>query len=203
MYSTISMAGTHRAKLIKGTTTAPLGWRIRNALRPSFLYGYLANYAAKLFSALTGIPTLTAELRLLLVKATGERIDYGVVSYRVVTTAFATFVVDQLQVETVAFGDFKYHANGTGIGAEAVGDVALGTDSGVARAAGTQTETSAQVYQSVGTLAFVSTLAITEHGLFNALTGVTLMDRSVFAAVNVVSGDSIQNTYSLSVNAGG
>jgi hypothetical protein len=29
------------------------------------------------------------------------------------------------------------------------------------------------------------------------------MDRTVFAAINVVSGDSVQNTYSLTIAAGG
>lgn len=203
MNSTMTMGGEHTARLIKGTEQAPALWRLRNALRPAYFLGYLANQLAKSFTAITGIPTMTAELAITLIKADGRRIDYGTVGYRVVTTAFVSFVVDQLQTETSVFGDYKYHANGTGTNAEAVGDTALQTDSGVARATGTQTEASATVYQSVGTLAFVSTLAITEHGLFNASSGVTLMDRTVFSAINVVSGDSIQNTYSLTIAAGG
>ena len=71
------------------------------------------------------------------------------------------------------------------------------------RVAGSQTEGAANVYVSVGTISYTSTKAITEHGLFNASTGPTLLDRSVFSAVNVVSGDSVQYTYSLTVNSGG
>lgn len=190
-------------KIVRGTLPAPWGWRVRNALRPNFWGGFLANKAAKFLSALTGIPTLTAELRIVVIKPDGRRIDYGIVGYRVVTTAFASFVVDQLQTETSVFGDFKYHAMGTGSTAENASDTAMETDSGVARNSGTQTESSATVYQSVGTLAFVSSLALREHGLFNASTVGTLMDRTVFAAINVVSGDSVQNTYSLTVSAGG
>jgi hypothetical protein len=146
---------------------------------------------------------MTAELAIVLIKADGRRIDYGTVGYRVVTTAFVSYVVDQLQTETSTFGDFKFHANGTGSTAENASDTAMETDSGVARTSGTQTEASATVYQSVGTLAFTSTLALREHGLFNVLTVGTLMDRTVFAAINVVSGDSVQNTYSLTIAAGG
>lgn len=203
MNSTLTLGGSHSAKLIKGTEQAPALWRLRNALRPEYWLGYAANRLAKSLSAITGIPTLTAELAIKLIKADGRVIDYGVVGYRVVTTAFVSYVVDQLQTETSTFGDFKYHANGTGTTAENVTDTAMETDSGVARTSGTQTESAATVYQSVGTLAFVSTLAITEHGLFNASTSGTLMDRTKFTAVNVVSGDSIQNTYSLTISAGG
>jgi hypothetical protein len=83
---------------------APFGWRLRNALRSSYWGGWLAAQTAKWLSRLTGLPTLTGELHILLTRQDGTRIDYGVVSYRVVTTAFVNFVVDQLQTETSVFG---------------------------------------------------------------------------------------------------
>jgi len=43
---------------------------------------------------------------------------------------------------------------------------------------------------------------VTEHGLFNASSAGTLMDRTVFSAINVVNGDSIQFTYELTATAG-
>ena len=122
---------------------------------------------------------------------------------KVVTTAFVDFVVDQLQTETSAFGDFKYHDCGTGVVAEAITDVGLGTPTGEARDIGTQTETDHDTYKSVATDTFAGTFAITEHGLFNAATSVTLMDRSVFGAVNVVSGNQIEFTFEISFTAGG
>jgi hypothetical protein len=78
------------------------------------------------------------------------------------------------------------------------------TTDGESRATGTQVEgASANIYKSVGTIAYTTTKAITEHGLFNDATAGTLMDRTKFAAVNVVSGDSIEFTYQLTVSAGG
>jgi hypothetical protein len=154
-------------------------------------------------SALTGIPTLTAELRAVLVRADGSRVNYGVLSRRLVTTAFVTFVVDQLQTETSVFGDFKYHDSGVGTTAENAANTTIETTDGESRATGTQTEGAANVYVSVGTISYTTTKAITEHGLFNDVSAGTLMDRSVFSAINVVSGDSVQFTYSLTVSSGG
>src|SRR3990167_791992 len=150
-----------------------------------------------------GLMTAYGRLEAVLVKTDGKRINYGVLGYRLVTTAFVNFVVDQLQTETSVFGDFKYHDSGVGITDPAIGDTDIETTDGEARATGTQTEGAANAYVSVGTISYTTTKAITEHGLFNASTGVTLMDRSEFAAINVVSGDSIQFTYTLTVSAGG
>jgi hypothetical protein len=182
---------------------ASWGWRARNMLRLPFILGWLAGtVGAKIFTALTGIPTMSGELRLRHIRK-AEIIDYGVVGYRVVTNAFVNFLVDQLQTETAAIGDFKYHDSGTGTTAEAAGDTALVT-AVESRATGSQTEgASANIYKSVGTVAYTATRAITEHGLFNASTGVTLMDRTVFSAVNVVNGESIEFTYQLTINSGG
>lgn len=181
-----------------------LAWKVKNTMRPGFLVGWLGVKVAKAISTLTGIPTLTSELRARLFRADGSVVDYGVVGYRVITTAFVNFVVDQLQTETSVFGDFKYHDSGVGTTAEAIGDTDIETTDGESRATGTQTEGgSANIYESVGTIAYTTTKAITEHGLFNASTAGTLMDRTVFSAINVVNGDSIQFTYDLTVSSGG
>ena len=134
--------------------------------------------------------------------ADGQVIDYGTLGYRVVTTAFVNFVVDQLQTETSIFGDFKYHDGGVGTTAENVTDTAMETTDAESRATGSQTAGAANEYVSVGTIAYTSGKAITEHGLFNDATTGTLMDRTVFAAVNVVNGDSIQFTYTITFTAG-
>lgn len=202
MNSTMNMAGQLGIKVNKAKR-APLTWRVRNALRPAYWYGWLDNQAAKLFTGLTGIPTMTAELHVLLTKRDGTRIDYGVVGYRVVTTAFVNFVVDQLQTETSVFGDFKYHDSGVGTTAENAADTTMETTDGENRSTGTQTETSANIYRSVGTITYTTTKAITEHGLFNDSSTGTLMDRTVFSAINVVNTDSITFTYSLTISSGG
>ena len=125
-------------------------------------------------------------------------------SERCVTTAFANFVAAQLITDSTAIGDFKYHDSGTGTVAEAAGDVGLGTPWGGARDVGTQVQGGdATKYKTVATTTYTSGFAITEHGLFNAASGPTLMDRSVFAAINVVNGNQIEWTYELTVAAGG
>lgn len=185
-------------------TAVKKDWKyiLRNQARPSFMAGWLANKAAIGFSKITGIPTMTAELRGVLLRG-DERIDLGLLGCRVITTAFVNYVVDQLQTETSTFGDFKYHDSGVGTTNEAVGDTDIETTDGESRVTGTQVEgASAHIYKSVGTIAYTSTKAITEHGLFNASTSGTLMDRTEFATINVVSGDSIEFTYQLTLTAG-
>lgn len=119
-----------------------------------------------------------------------------------VTTAFVNFIVDQLIAESSIFGDFKYHDSGIGVGGESSGDTALGTACGEARTVGTQVE-GAQTYEykSVATHTYAGTFAITEHGLFNAASGVTLMDRTVFSAINVVADDKIEFTFTIQFSA--
>lgn len=67
------------------------------------------------------------------------------------------------------------------------------------RATGTVTN---DIYQVQGTVTAGSTLAITEAGLFDANSAGNMLIRSDFAAVNVVSGDSIQFTFQLRFVAG-
>jgi hypothetical protein len=133
----------------------------------------------------------------------GMKTDYGVLSHRVVTDAFVAFVVDQLQTETSVFGDFKFHDSGVGSTAEAAANTTMETTDGESRATGTQTESAANAYRSVGTISYTTSKAIVEHGLFNDVSAGTLMDRSVFTAINVVNGDSIQFTYTLTFTSGG
>lgn len=178
-------------------------WRIKNTLRLNFIIGWLGyNIFAPLVNKF-GIMTAKGKLEALLIKADGTKVNYGVLGYRSITTAFVTFVVDQLQTETAVFGDFKFHDSGVGITAENVTDTGIETTDAESRATGTQTESAATAYRSVGTISYTTTKAITEHGLFNDATTGTLMDRTVFSAVNVVSGDSIQFTYTVTWSAGG
>lgn len=188
---------------VRRAPMAPLIWRLRNTLRWSYLVGLIGWLLGHGYTRLFGAPVLLGRLQARLIRKDGSVVDYGTLGFRVVTTAFVSFVVDQLQTETSAFGDFKYHDSGVGTTAENAANTDMETTDGESRATGTQTEASATVYQSVGTIAYTTTKAITEHGLFNASTSGTLMDRTVFSAINVVNGDSIQFTYSLTVSAGG
>ena len=180
---------------------APLTWKIRNALRWEFIRGTLGYILAKPFSKLTGCAVLQGSLRIVKIFANGHRMDYGLVGRWKVTEAFCTLMVDQLQAETSVWGDFKYHDSGVGNTGEAKTDTDIETTDGEDRVAGTQTETSAMVYKSVGTISYTGTVAIGEHGLFNASTGVTLMDRHTFSDLNCVNGDSVEFTYELTATA--
>lgn len=145
----------------------------------------------------------SAQLSIKIFRADGTVEDLGVVSRRVVTTAgvnwLATAFVNTVEPETLNF-----HDCGTGTTAEAVGQTTLVTPYGGARATGTQsTPGSVNVYRSVGTISFTSTLAITEHGIFTASTVGTMFDRSLFAAINVINGDSIAFTWELTLPNGG
>lgn len=146
---------------------------------------------------------MTGALSAKVYRANGRIENLGVIARKKVTTAFVNYLVDSLQNSTTAPLDvFKYHDMGTGISAESNTDTALQTPWGGSRVAGTQVEgASANIFKTVATLAAGGTFAITEHGVFSAATSGTLMDRSVFSAINVVDGDSIQFTYELTANA--
>lgn len=134
----------------------------------------------------------------------GDVEDLGVVSRRVVTNVFVNYLVQAMLTNTGTLIDiFKYHESGTGTTAENATDTALAT-AVTPRATGTQSTASgsANVFQSVGTVAYTAAASITEHGLFGAATGGSLLDRSSFAAISVASGDSIAFTYQLTCSAG-
>lgn len=105
---------------------------------------------------------------------------------------------------TPRISGMNFHDSGTGTVAATSTDSGLGTQAGPAtRATGTQSNPVTNQYRSIGTISYTGTLAITEWGLFSASTSGTMWDRRVFAAINVVNGDSIQFTYTLTLNAGG
>lgn len=122
----------------------------------------------------------------------------------VVTDAGVAFMADDFLDGSSSITTFDYHATGIGTGAAVVGDTTLENVTGApARVAGTPTNPTAPQYRSVATVSYTSGLAITEWGLFDAASAGTLWDRRVFGAINVVNGDSIQFTYTLTINSGG
>lgn len=151
---------------------------------------------------LTNVGTL-AELRATVIRADGRVEDYGVLSRRLVTTAGVNWLATAF-TNTVEAESLNFHDCGTGGTAEAVGQTVLVTPYGGARTTGTQsTPGSTNIYRSVGTIAFTAPLAITEHGIFTASSAGTMFDRSLFSAINVLNGDSIQFTWELTLPNGG
>jgi hypothetical protein len=206
MEGKLGIAGRLGYKVVKAKGPG-LKWKLANNLRWAFILGWLAYHLARPIGKMLGFGTIISRLKVR-ARIGGEWIDYGVVSYRVVTTAFVTALATALHTQASA-GDLFYHALGTGVGAEGAANTGMGTEltteyTGNVRATGTHTS-AAGVYESVGTITLDSgTPAVTEHGVMGANTGAsTLIDRSVFAAVNMASGDSFVATYQLTLTAGG
>jgi hypothetical protein len=170
---------------------------------------------AKILPARTlKIPHFYGQLFLSHILANGGRVDLGLASLRLVTTAGVAYVCADMASGANDINLFRFHGIGTGAVAEAVGDTALGAESTTAlnpdntRATGSQASATVSTngtYTTVGTLTADAAIAATEHGIFTqaATGGGTLLDRSVFSVVNLASGDSLQATYVLTVNSGG
>lgn len=145
------------------------------------------------------------------VRELGTVRHYGLASLRVITTAGVNFLTDAFQgLQNI--GLMRYHGIGTGTNAESSGDTGLQTElttqltPASTRATGTQTEgASANIFRTVGSNQVNSTVTVAEHGIFNVAavnTGI-LFDRSQFAGVGLVNGNTFQTTYDLTSAAGG
>lgn len=121
--------------------------------------------------------------------------------YNVITTA-ALAEVSGLVGATGSKTAFTYLAVGTGTTGAAAADTALETeiaDSGLARAAATVSQvTSAETNDTLRlskAFTVTGTKAVTEAGALNAGAAGTLFGRQVFAAINVVNGDTLTIQY--------
>lgn len=117
-----------------------------------------------------------------------------------VTTAGVTAITTMPQS---LISSFNHHDSGTGTTAEAVGDTALQTPTGIARVAGTQANSAVNVYRTYATITYDGSYNITEWSLSDALTLGTCWDRKRFATMAVVLNGSLIFDYRLTVNAGG
>lgn len=187
---------------------APLAWRLRNFVMHRA--SDTPRLAVARVARLVGVPVIVSRLSAKHRTKDGKWTDYGLVSTRVVTNAGVAFLVDAWQ-NILELEIMKYHGVGIGVVAENATDTTLGTESTTAlnpdstRATGSLAEgATGNIFRTVGTITFDAIAAITEHGIFSqvATGGGTLWDRSVFAAINVVSGDSIQFTYEVTFAAG-
>lgn len=204
--------GNITIKKIPATVDVGWGWKLKNMLRPNYWRGWLGVELAKTFSELTGVTCMYSTLHLITTPANGgPKVDYGVVSRRLVTEDFVNYLTDQLQAEETMIGDFKYHGFGIGTTAAAAADTNMESevayDSRITGGQGEQSGTTGNDYESSGTYTSTGTLAITEHGLHNGDTSggdtIIMMDRHVFAAVNLDAGDGIEGTYVLTIASGG
>lgn len=157
-------------------------------------------------------PALLGTLYLTKLDREGRPTFLGLAGARVVTDAFADLLVDSFQdTESNLLDEFVYHGVGETNTAEDASDTDLLAeltteyDSDNTRATGSQTEgASTNIFRTVGTNTFDASVALVEHGIFNNATvgSGTLLDRTVFAVVNLGSGESLQSTYDLTITAG-
>jgi len=138
----------------------------------------------------------------------GVVIDHEVVRNRCITDGFADHIVDVLQgtagpVTNIQL--FKWHVSGVDNSAESTSDTGIYTScTGDSGQEGTQVEgTGTNIYKSVGTITYSATHRIQEHVLACSSNTGTIMDRTMFAAKDVVANDSIQFTYTVEFTAGG
>jgi len=121
-----------------------------------------------------------------------------------VTTAGVNyFAADFLSGSSARINSFTYIDSGEGTTAASTSDTGLQTPAGTARVNATQSNPAGNQYRLVGLIPFTSAKAITEMGVFSASSSGTLLDRRVFAVINVDNGDSIQFTWTLTIPAGG
>lgn len=140
----------------------------------------------------------------------GSTDDLGLISARVVTTAGVNYIVSAFQ-NLAELELMRFHGIGTSSTAESTADTTLGTE------ATTQYNTtstrpqgslasgaSANTFETVATVTVKASIAVTEHGIFTQASapGGTLLDRSVFAVVNLAAAEGISFQYDLTLPAG-
>lgn len=150
-----------------------------------------------------------SHLGAVLIRADGSRREYDLGS-GLVTHAGVRLLSQDTAVSAGAatLNVMKNHGSGTGTTAATATDTALQTAIGTTATAGTNTNADASpnaTVQAQGTVSYTASAAVTEWGLFNqtTLAGATMWDHKVFSAINVVNGDSIQFTYTLTLSSGG
>jgi hypothetical protein len=89
---------------------------------------------------------------------------------------------------------------GTGTTATAAGNTALGNPAGARIALTSTTVTGAGIAYVATFGAGVSTGALTEAGIFNALTSGTMLCRTVFAVINKGANDTMTITWTITIS---
>ena len=129
--------------------------------------------------------------------ARGFTENLGFLSGAKVTDAFVSEEIDELvSTSGTEYADFDSHEVGTDNTAEDNDHTALQATTGIARAAGTPTD-SDPIYQSVASITADATESFEEHGLFNNTSGASMMDRNLTGGQSVTSSDVVQYTYQL------
>lgn len=204
---TLTLRVDRLADRVRADRRKVLGWKIRNGLRMLKRAEFLVPLWARLATLLPGVTAMYGRLSIKVTKADGRILNYGLAGYHLVVTAGKNYIAADFAGGASDVNLFKYHALGTGTTAAAAGDTALQTELTTAynpdntRATGSQSS-STNTYTTAGTNTVDATAAVTEWGLLtqSATGGGTLLDRQVFTALNLVSGDSVTTTYTFTIS---
>lgn len=169
-----------------------------------------AEMSAELVERFSRIVVVESSLSLVAFRKWGAVEDYGIVGRKVVTDVGVGYIVDAFQ-NSVEVENMKFHGLGTGTTAESAAQTALVTEltteyTGDVRATGTTTEgATANIYRTVATNTLDGTpgAALREHGVFSASTAGVMLDRTLYSAITLSSGDALQSTYELTFSSGG
>lgn len=177
-------------------------WWLRRAIRASRKSGCILGYGKLFLTHWHG--------------KTGFQQVLGLASLHAVTDVFVNDVVDEMDEATddASLKLYNFHGIGTGVTGAAQTDTDIETEltteynPNSTRATGSQSQPSANIYQTVATNTLDSgTPAVTEQGVLTSATvgAGTLCDRHTFAAKNLdgTAGDGLQSTYQLTFTAGG
>lgn len=125
------------------------------------------------------------------------------INHNLVVTVGKTYLATWLAAASQAGKFMSYVGLGTSSTAAASGDTALGAElagGGYARQIGVLTSASNVWTNTVTFSPGVGTGAVTEAGLFSAVTSGTLFAHQVFSVYNVAAGDTLQITWSVTFN---
>lgn len=185
-------------------------WRLFNCRRLLWPMTQIA------LSNIFQIPTFVGSLYLIVHRADGTRIEYGLASLRAVTDVAVGIIAAQMAAQTGVIDDWDFHGIGTWAADPSnpadQTDTALDSElttqydnGGNVRATGTPSNPSANVYRTVATNEVDTGVSIKEHGIFTqaATGGGNLLDRHTFGVITLTADDSIQSTYDLTITAGG
>lgn len=139
---------------------------------------------------------IKGEVKLVLRNAKGEIKETRVSN--LVVTAGKNHIADQLS-SAPGQGAMSHMALGTGTGAPAAGDTALGTE--IDRNALTSRTDATNVVTYVGNWAAgdATNSAIAEAGIFNAGAAGTMLARATFTAINKGASDTLQVTWTVTI----
>lgn len=139
----------------------------------------------------------TGRLNIQIIGSDGNIKDEVNVDNLVVTTGLG-FIASRMKDATASV--MSHMALGSGTAPAAAGNTALGTELGRVALTSTTVTNNAVAYAATFGPG-VGTGAVTEAGLFNALSAGTMLCRTVFSVVNKEAGDTMAITWTVTIGA--